>query len=56
MIRGICDKPERLAARLYDALWVECGCCLFYRGFGTGIVTGIVVSTIAFVVVMLTKG
>jgi hypothetical protein len=36
VIRGICDTDTRLAARLYDALWVECGCCLFYRGFAVG--------------------
>jgi hypothetical protein len=36
LIPGLCDKPTRLAARLYDALWAECGCCLFYRGVAVG--------------------
>ena len=28
----LCDTPDRLAARLYLALRVECACCTFYRG------------------------
>jgi len=32
VIRGICDTPDRLVVRAYLALWVECGCCTFYRG------------------------
>ncbi|MCC6380456.1 MAG: hypothetical protein IT519_16695 [Burkholderiales bacterium] len=40
MIRGICDSPDRLAARLYVWLRVDCPCCTFFRAFALGLILG----------------
>lgn len=37
---GICDDGDRFAAYLYRALWVECPCCLFFRGVALGFLIG----------------
>lgn len=38
----LCDKPDRLGARLYIAVRSECGCCTFYRGVAIGVLVGCV--------------
>jgi hypothetical protein len=32
----ICDHPERLGARIFIALRVDCDCCTFWRGVVLG--------------------
>jgi hypothetical protein len=49
LIRGICDKQTRLAARVYLALQVGCGCCTFWRGVLLGAIAGLVVSCITII-------
>ncbi len=36
MIPGICDTPDRLAARIYLWLRVDCQCCTFWRAWVAG--------------------
>lgn len=40
MIPGICDTPDRFAARVYLALRTDCPCCTFVRGVALGLVIG----------------
>ena len=44
----LCDRRERLAARLYVALRVDCSCCTFYRGVVLGIALGITIASLSF--------
>jgi hypothetical protein len=53
LIRGICDKQTRLAARVYLALQVGCGCCTFWRGVLLGAIAGLVVSCITLTITTL---
>jgi hypothetical protein len=36
----LCDREDRLAARFYEALRVDCACCTFYRGIVCGALVG----------------
>jgi hypothetical protein len=47
VIRGICDRPERIAARVYVALRSDCPCCTAYRFFALGVVLGAAIATVA---------
>lgn len=38
----LCDTPDRLVARLYTALRVDCGCCTWVRGVTLGAVLGVI--------------
>ena len=40
MIRFVCDTPDRVPARIYRALAVECQCCTFWRGVLLGVAVG----------------
>lgn len=43
MIPGVCDTPDRLAARAFLALAGRasgCPCCSFYRGLVLGFLSG----------------
>jgi hypothetical protein len=45
VIRGICDTPERIPARIFIALGSEgsraCPCCSFWRGVVFGVALGV---------------
>lgn len=43
----LCDTPDRLAARIYIALRVDCECCTFYRGvFILGLPVGFILGAL----------
>lgn len=54
-MRGLCDRDDRLAARLaawlFAKLRVECGCCTFYRVVAFGACVVIVCACIGAAVV-----
>jgi len=38
VIRGICDTPDRIPARIFLALRSDyCACCTFWRGVALGL-------------------
>jgi hypothetical protein len=51
---GVCDRRDRVAARVYLALRTDCGCCTFWRGVVLGGVTAgvtaLILGTVVFIV------
>lgn len=47
MIPGLCDDPDRFAARVYLALRTDCPCCTFVRGVALGFLLGTAVALAA---------
>jgi hypothetical protein len=39
VLRGICDTPERIPARIFIALKSGCQCCTFWRAWLLGVAT-----------------
>jgi hypothetical protein len=42
----LCDREDRLAARIYSALRVDCDCCTFWRGVVLGLVVGAIAAAL----------
>jgi hypothetical protein len=40
VIRGLCDHPDRIAARIFVALRSDCNCCTFWRAIVLGLCIG----------------
>ena len=44
MIPFVCDTPDRLPARIFIAMRVDCNCCTFWRGVLLGIAVGFIIA------------
>ena len=54
MLYGICDKRERIAARIFLALQSGCECCTFWRGVMLGFALATVTAYTVIGLVMFT--
>jgi len=38
---GLCKREQQRSSRLADYFWVQCACCLFFRGLSLGVILGL---------------
>lgn len=41
--RKWCQSEDHWSARMVDFFWIDCACCLFFRGIVVGLVPGIAI-------------
>lgn len=46
-----CQSPEHWTSKVVEYLWVDCPCCLFYRGVTVGVVAGLCSSILIIVTI-----
>lgn len=48
-----CQTPEHWTSRVVDYLWVDCPCCLFFRGVVLGYASGLCIGAVAALIIRI---